>query len=280
MSASTGILRPPKRSEILREARAAVDLVRMVGPLAGALRRGLVAKKPLLVILVPGFGTDDRYLSPLRHYLRRQGFRAEGWGLGRNLAGTDLEHRLEDLSPNWDFTPRDDYRGEASVPFLADRLADRVRARHSETELPVALVGWSLGGYLAREVARDLPDCVQRIVTLGSPTIGGPKYTAAAPFFRKRGMDLDWIETEIARRETRLIRQPITAIFSRSDAIVSWEAALDHHSPNVRHIEVDAAHIGMGFKPEVWEHVLAALTGECSGSMGEQDANSQSSGYS
>ena len=235
------------------------NLVRMVGPLVGARRRGLVAQRPLLVILVPGFGTDDRYLSPLRHYLGRRGFRAEGWGLGKNLAGIELEHRLEDLAPGWNFAPREDYRGEASVPYLADRLAERVRERHHETDLPVALVGWSLGGFLAREVARDLPGIVDRVVTLGSPTIGGPKYTAAAPFFRKRGMDLDWIEEEIARRESRPIPQPITAIYSRNDAIVSWEAALDHHSPNVRHIEVDAAHMGMGFKPEVWKHVLAAL---------------------
>jgi len=259
MNGSSRTLQAPKRSALLREVRVAVDLVRMVGPLVGARSPELATQRPLLVVLVPGFGTDERYLAPLRHYLQRLGFRAEGWGLGRNLAGIDLEHRLEDLSPGWEFTPRDSYCGEASVPFLADRLADRIRARHRETHLPVALVGWSLGGYLAREVARDLPEIVERVITFGSPSIGGPKYTAAAPFFRKSGMDLDWIETEVARRESRPIRQPITAIYSRNDAIVSWQAALDHHSPNVQHIEVNAAHMGMGFKPEVWAHVLAAL---------------------
>ncbi|MBT8060288.1 MAG: hypothetical protein KJO33_11875 [Gammaproteobacteria bacterium] len=268
MSRAAESLRPPRRSALLLEARAAVDLVRMVGPLVGSRRRGLVAQQPLLVMLVPGFGTDDRYLSPLRRYLGRNGFRAEGWGLGKNLAGVDLEHRLEDLSASWEFAPKENYRGEASVPYLSDRLAERVRERHGETDLPVALVGWSLGGFLAREVARDLPGIVDRVVTFGSPTIGGPKYTAAAPFFRKRGMDLDWIEREISRRESRPIRQPITAIYSRNDGIVSWRAAQDHHSPNVRHVEVDAAHMGMGFKPEIWSHVLGALESENEGAGG------------
>ena len=94
---------------------------------------------------------------------------------------------------------------------------------------------------------------------MGSPTIGGPKYTAAVDFFRKRGMDVDWIEENIRRREERAIRQPITAIFSKSDAVVSWQAAIDHHSENVRHVEVNAAHLGMGFNPTIWQQVVAAL---------------------
>ena len=96
---------------------------------------------------------------------------------------------------------------------------------------------------------------------MGSPTIGGPKYTAAASFFRIRGMDLDWIEAEIAGRERQPITQPITAIVSKSDGVVSWQAAWDHHSPNVQHIEVRAAHLGMGFNPTIWGHVTEALEG-------------------
>ena len=122
------------------------------------------------------------------------------------------------------------------------------------------LIGWSLGGYICREAARDLPDIVDRVVTFGSPTKGGPKYTAAADFFRKRGMDLDWIEEEVAARESNPIQQPITAIYSRSDGIVDWRACIDHHSPNVRHVEVNAAHLGMGFNPAVWKQVKQALS--------------------
>lgn len=97
------------------------------------------------------------------------------------------------------------------------------------------------------------------MITLGSPVVGGPKYTAAAPAFTRRGLDLDWIEEEVTRREERPIRQPVTAIFSKSDAIVDWGAAIDHHSPNVTHVEIDAAHLGLVYNPTVWRIVLDVL---------------------
>lgn len=72
-------------------------------------------------------------------------------------------------------------------------------------------------------------------------------------------MHLDWIEEEIGNREKRPIRQPITAIYSKTDAIVSWQAAIDHHSPNVTHVETNAAHLGMGFNQTVWSHIVSSL---------------------
>ncbi len=248
---------PPPRRALVCEARAAIDAVRMLAPLAVAGWQRQIDSGER-VIVVPGFGADDRSTLPLRHYLRKRGFSVEGWGLGRNLAGTDLAHDFDDLLPRWDFNRRDPYRGEAGVAYLCDRLYERVLERHQALGQPIALVGWSLGGYLAREVTRDL-DIVQRVVTLGSPVVGGPKYTAAAAFFRQRGMDLDWIEEETGRREDRPITQPVTAIFSKSDAIVSWPAAIDRHSSAVEHIELDVAHLGMALNPTVWSHVVAAL---------------------
>lgn len=259
MSESNRPIAEPTRGLMLLETRAAVDAVRMIGPLIGARLRPPAEGGGRRVVLVPGFGSDDRYLAPLRHYLNRAGFRAEGWGLGKNLAGTDLPHRQQDLPDHWQFDPKPDYRGEGGVPILCDRLTKRVRERFESEGARISLVGWSLGGYLAREVARDLPDIVDRVVTMGSPVVGGPKYTAAATIMRKRGLDLDWIEAQIPKREAKPIEQPITAIFSRSDAVVSWKAAIDRYSRNVRHIEVDAAHLGMGFNPTIWAHVLTAL---------------------
>jgi len=250
---------PPDGKALLWESRVVFDAVRMLGPLLGVHVQPRQDTGALLVILAPGFGSDDLYLTPLRRYLSRKGFHAEGWGLGRNLAGIDLPHRLEDLSDRWQFSDKPDYKGEASVPYLCDRLIDQIRERHSETGSPISLIGWSLGGYLCREAARDLPAIVRSVITLGAPTIGGPKYTAAATFFRKRGMDLDWIDAEIKRREDVPIRQPITAIFSKSDGIVNWKACIDHHSENVRHVEINGSHLGLGFNPSVWEQIIAAL---------------------
>jgi len=259
MTLTAGTPATPKKSLLLLEARAALDVARMLRPLAATSVRRTPDIDDTLVIVVPGFGSSDRYTLPLRRYLKSQGYAAEGWGLGTNLAGTDLAHTQEDLSERWDFSQRDDYKGEAGVAYLIDRFYERVVKRHAATGRKISLVGWSLGGYIAREVARDLPEVVERVVTMGSPTVGGPKYTAAAAFFDKRGMDLDWIEEEISRRETRVISQPITAIISKTDAIVDWNAAIDQYSPCVEHIEVDAAHLGMGFNPEIWSHVLDAM---------------------
>lgn len=254
-----GKLAPPSRSLMLLESRAALDFAGMLGPLAVASVRPSAQVADTLAIVVPGFGAGDRSTLPLRRYLLSRGYATEGWGLGTNVAGTNLEHSQDDLSERWEFSRREDYRGEAGVPYLVDRFYERVLQRYAATGKRISLIGWSLGGYIARETARDLPDVVERVITMGSPTVGGPKYTAAAPFFNKRGMDLDWIEEEIGRREDRPITQPITAIVSRTDAIVDRNAAIDRFSPSVNHIEVDAAHLGMGFNRQIWSHVLRAM---------------------
>ncbi|RZV55156.1 MAG: alpha/beta fold hydrolase, partial [Pseudomonadales bacterium] len=149
--------------------------------------------------------------------------------------------------------------GEGEVPALIDKMHDRVKARAEALGGPVVLIGWSLGGYVAREVARDLPEHVAAVITMGSPVVGGPKYTSTAAIFRARNCDLDWIEQEVEKRFENPIRQPITAIFSKRDGVVGWRSSIDHFSPHVNHIEVNVSHIGMGLNAGVWRLVLNAL---------------------
>ena len=267
MTPSSTPLTAPSRHSLILEARAALDVVRMVGPLVGAQLTCSAERDDLRVVVIPGFGADDHYTAPLRHFLKRRGFAVSGWGLGRNLAGLDLPHTLDELSPRWDFTPREPYRGEASVPYLCDRFIERLSALHEQDGRAIALIGWSLGGYLAREAARELPGIVDRVVTLGTPIAGGPKYTAAAKVFRRRGMDLDWIEAEIGKRNRQPLPQPVTAVYSKSDAIVAWPAAMDAVSKRIRHIEVNASHLGLVFNPTVWRHILEALAPTASGGV-------------
>lgn len=259
MTESTPTLTPPPRYMILREARLITDMARMTLPLASALLNPTHDKADALVVVLPGFGAGDASTKPMRSWLNRRGFDAEGWSLGRNLAGLDLKGDFSDLVAEWNVDFSAEHNGEVSVPLLVDRVIERVSTRARETGRPISLIGWSLGGYLAREAARDLPDTVERVITLGSPIVGGPKYTAAADAFRRRGQDLDWIEQAIADREVRPIHQPITAIVSRTDAVVSRDAAIDRYSDRVEHIEVNAAHLGLAFNPTIWRHVLAAL---------------------
>ncbi len=255
---ATDELRPPPRSAMLGELRTAVSLVRMVPALVRARPRAVDADAAV-AILVPGFGTGDRAMLPLRRYLQSHGIAAESWGQGVNRAGLDVAHRLEDVSSSWALPPMRPYRREAGVALLCDRLTAHVVRRTAALGRPVVLVGWSLGGTIAREVARERPDAVAHVVTLGSPVIGGPKYTAAAAALRARGLDLDWIEHHVRQRDRRPITVPITSIVSRADGLVGYAAAIDRISPRVRHVEVKTPHTALAFDPGVWRLVREAV---------------------
>ncbi|MEM7740667.1 MAG: hypothetical protein AAF225_07690, partial [Pseudomonadota bacterium] len=136
-----------------------------------------------------------------------------------------------------------------------ERVEDRVKALGG----PVSLIGWSLGGYIAREAARELPHCVSQVITMGSPINGGPKYTSIEPLFKLRGANLDLIEETINERNAKPIEVPITAIYGTRDGIVSDFAAIDTSSPRVRNIQVSASHFGMGFSSRVWSLIQRTL---------------------
>lgn len=210
----------------------------IVGEVVGLLRAAPSLLRPVEgprgeggVLVVPGFLTGDRSTRLLRRRLRALGYRAEGWGLGIN-------------------------RGSPGR-FLGP-LEDRTRALAAATGGPVHLVGWSLGGILVREVSRRAPEVVAQVVTLGTPVIGGPGSTVFAPMFRLGGTDLAEAARAADAHEARPLPRPVTALYSRGDGIVVWQACLD---PNhaVEHVEVAARHFAMGFDPEVARIVAERL---------------------
>ena len=223
-------LREPTRSTLWKEALWVRELPGAVAAVPGLFGAPRGDGGPVLVF--PGFGATDASTLPMRGLLRLLGHDVRGWNLGRN--GGDVRA----LVPH--------------VVELADRVAD-------ERGRAVRIVGWSLGGVLAREVARERPELVERIVTMGSPIVGGPKYTTAAPVYRRRGFDLDAIEAAVAERDRIPIRAPITVIYSKSDGIVTWQACIDRTSPDVEHVEVTATHLGLGFDPRVHRIVAERL---------------------
>ncbi|MEM7097832.1 MAG: alpha/beta fold hydrolase [Pseudomonadota bacterium] len=212
-------IKAPAPGEMLREAFTPLTIPSLV------LRSPQLALAPRgngsTVLVWPGFGAGNTSTAFLRGYLSFLGYQAKGWEIGTN---------------------------DGDVLKLLDILLEYTE-QQARTG-PVTLVGWSLGGYLAREVARDLPEQVKRVVTLGSPVIGGPKYTTVAPYFNARGQSLDEIERLVDERYEVPIQQPITAIYSRFDGVVAWQACIDELSPGVEHVQILSTHTGLGFSPE------------------------------
>jgi pimeloyl-ACP methyl ester carboxylesterase len=145
------------------------------------------------------------------------------------------------------------------VPALIPQVVERLERMAACHERPVALVGWSLGGYLAREAARERPDLVSQIVTLGSPVVGGPKYTAAHAHYVRNGHDLDEIEAKVAARNQVPLAVPVTAVYSRRDGVVAWQACIDTVNPVTEHVEVAVTHLGLGFSPDVFALIADRL---------------------
>jgi hypothetical protein len=101
------------------------------------------------------------------------------------------------------------------------------------------------------------------VITLGTPVEGGPKYTSIGDFYaRGRGIDLDDFEAHVHNVNARGIDAPLTVVFSRSDAVVGWRAAIDRYNPHARHVEVRSSHIGLGTNPAVYRVIARTLAGK------------------
>lgn len=198
----------------------------------------LIPARPLLknlpegdghtVMVLPGFMASDRSTRVLRQYLAEWGYDVRPWGLGRNL-GPSRQRNIERL------------------------LDERLERLYQLSRDKVSLVGWSLGGLFAREMARRHPDRVRSVITLGSP-IGDPRATNAWRIYElMSGMGID---DDAIRRRIEILREPIpgvpiTAIYSRSDAVVSSEIAQVPCGDLAENIRISASHFGMGFNPAV-----------------------------
>jgi len=223
-------IQAPEPIGLLREARGLLELPRLLLESPRLARQPKGRGQPVLVL--PGFGAGDASTAVLRAYVRYLGYRPRGWGLGRNTG---------------------------DVPVLLERVLAQLERIAAEERQSVALIGWSLGGVLAREAARERPAAARQVITLGSPVVGGPKYTAAAGFYRRQGIDLDAIEAEVEARNRQPFTTPVTAIYSRSDGVVAWRACIDPYAAQVEHVEVEATHLGLGFSPRVYEIIAKCL---------------------
>jgi len=208
--------RPPSRLLQLLELRALGEFGASLAllPLLQTAPRG--DGHPVLVL--PGLIAGDDSTRPLRTYLAGRGYDVHGWGLGRNMG---------------------------LKPGLEDRMVERVRELHAKTGRRVSLVGWSLGGVYARELAQRVPELVRSCVMLGSPIHGDPRSTNAWRVYEwASGQSID--DPSLRRASTAPPPVPTTAIYSRTDGVVAWRCCIERRSARSENIEVEGSHCGLG----------------------------------
>ena len=220
----------PDPSRLFLEARGLFEFPRLLFRFPELVWQPRGEGQPVLIL--PGYGAGDGSTAILKSYLKLLGYRARGWGLGRNTGAA------ADLLP---------------------RILKRVSSLARRSKQQVHLIGWSFGGYLARELARERADLIGQVITLGTPVIGGPKYTVVARRFHRRGIDIEAIAAEVEMRNRITFSTPVIALYSRRDRVVAWQACIDANAQNVEHIEVRTTHIGFGFSPEVYKIIAQRL---------------------
>ncbi len=176
------------------------------------------------VLVLPGFLASGTSTFPLRHFLKRLGYKGHRWKLGRNLGPVgekekDILVRLKELT--------DRYQQKASI------------------------IGWSLGGVYARELAWMAPDEIRQVITLGSP-LRHHQSTAVSSLYKIiSGQDEEAVTVEDLDRLSSPPPVPSTAIYSRSDGVVPWRCSLEEASSTTENIRVISSHLGLGHNPAV-----------------------------
>jgi pimeloyl-ACP methyl ester carboxylesterase len=173
------------------------------------------------VLVLPGLLATDTSTVALRRFLSWLGYDVRGWDMGRNHGPT-----------------------EAVLAGLPRSLLD-----HAErTGGSVSLVGWSLGGVFARELARQHPSQVRQVITLGSPfALRKPSHSHAhGPYQRLSHLHADGARLPSREQTARPIGVPSTSVYSRWDGIVSWQACVEPETGLHQNVEVRCSHLGFG----------------------------------
>ena len=216
----------PSLGALAREM-AYIPVMRMVGARAPAVPLPR-ARRPRKVMVLPGFMAGDRSMSRLTRSLRVAGHDAFGWGLGRNMG----------------------VRAD-----LFSRLAEQLDLR-TEGE-PIALVGWSLGGLMAREFAKHASCSIDKVLTLGSPFSGDLRRSNHVWRIYRHiaGHDVERLPISVD-----LPRKPAAetiAFWSPRDGVISARAARGHPGERDREVRVECSHMAF-----VWDEAVIRSIGE------------------
>jgi pimeloyl-ACP methyl ester carboxylesterase len=214
-------LRPPSLGLMLAEVRGIFEFNTslLLSPLLMRAPKG--DGHPVLAL--PGFLASDLSMAPMRRYLKELGYDTHAWNMGRNLGG---------------------------VASKRGALRDLLTQIHETTARKVSIVGWSLGGVYARDLALQLPDMVRAVITLGSPFANDITATNATKLYEALSGEGINDNPEIRQAIAGDLPVPATSIYSRTDGIVNWRTSLLRPSDTAENIEVHlASHIGLGVNP-------------------------------
>jgi dienelactone hydrolase len=214
-------LRPPSLGLLLAEARGIFELNAsiLLSPLLLRAPRG--DGHPVLTL--PGFLASDLSMAPMRRYLGELGYAAEAWRMGRNVGG---------------------------VARVRAQLLDRLAEIHAAASRKVSIVGWSLGGVYARDLALQAPEMVRAVVTLGSPFANDVRATNATRLYEALTGETAEAYPELRAAISGDLPVPTTSIYSRTDGVVNWQTCRLRPSDTAENIEIYlASHIGLGVNP-------------------------------
>ncbi len=177
------------------------------------------------VMVLPGFMADDRSTQLLRSFLRSIGYQPHPWKMGTNRR------------------PMMEY-----LPVLVEKIESIARE-----STPIKLVGWSRGGIISRELARERPDLVDRVITIGSPVHGGVAASSIARWVqRETGLTPAQMTKLMEDRYRKPIQVPVRALYSKTDGVVAWKACIDDTTDDIEHYEIVGSHAGMGSNVDVY----------------------------
>ncbi|MGK0315658.1 MAG: hypothetical protein ACI86M_001890 [Saprospiraceae bacterium] len=178
------------------------------------------------VLILPGFLASDTSTVPLRKFIFNLGYTVYGWGEGRNLA---------------------------SAEYL-DSLIYRVEKLYAEHGQKVSLIGWSLGGVFARQIAKARPHMIKQVITLGSPFKGITKPNNAKWMYDliTKGEGISRVDPDLIKDIPLPAPLPTTAIYSKEDGVVPWEVCMEQMETAIhQNIQVRGSHLGLGVNPSV-----------------------------
>ncbi len=191
------------------------------------------------VLVFPGFLTNDTFIAPLRDCIAEKGYKVYGWDGGFNIgldkkSGQQMRAHLKQIF--------DENGGQK-----------------------ITLIGHSLGGIFARELAREFPDVVRDVITLGTPFGGMADKTATPGYLGDLYGQLNPATAHLLKSDKmtdRLLTPPpvpTTSIFSKTDETVDWRACLNPILPQTENIQIRASHAGMPFNPTAINVILDRL---------------------